>query len=117
VEKRFVILDRDGAIVVARTYFSNPEQVELVPNAISGLEQVRDKGLGLVLVTIKPGRDAACSTLGGSMPYTSGCSKRRSTKCARSRSPALATGNWRSGPRSPSECQGRWRSISRKRTS
>ncbi len=48
---RFVVLDRDGTIIVERQYLSAPEQVELLPGAGTGLRAMRDLGLGLVIVT------------------------------------------------------------------
>jgi D-glycero-D-manno-heptose 1,7-bisphosphate phosphatase len=48
---RFVALDRDGTIIVERHYLSDPDLVELLPGAASGLRQLRELGLGLVVVT------------------------------------------------------------------
>jgi len=48
---RFVILDRDGTINAECKYLSQPEQVELLPGAASGLRQMRALGLGLILIT------------------------------------------------------------------
>ncbi len=50
-QRRFVVLDRDGTIIVERHYLSDPEQVELIPGAAAGLRQLREAGLGLVLIT------------------------------------------------------------------
>lgn len=47
----FVVLDRDGTVIVERHYLSAPEQVELIPGAASGLRQLREMGLSLLLVT------------------------------------------------------------------
>jgi len=52
---RFVVLDRDGTIIVERNYLSDPDQVELLPNAIAGLRAMRNQGLGLVIVTNQSG--------------------------------------------------------------
>jgi D-glycero-D-manno-heptose 1,7-bisphosphate phosphatase len=49
--RRFVALDRDGTVIVERHYLSDPDQVELLAGAASGLRRMRDLGLGLVLVT------------------------------------------------------------------
>jgi D-glycero-D-manno-heptose 1,7-bisphosphate phosphatase len=49
--QRFVVLDRDGTVIVERHYLSAPEDVELIPEAAGALRQLRDRGLGLVLVT------------------------------------------------------------------
>lgn len=50
-KRRFVILDRDGTVIVERHYLSAPKDVELIPEAASALRRLRDQGLGLVLVT------------------------------------------------------------------
>lgn len=50
-QRRFVVLDRDGTIIVERHYLSDPRQVELLPGAASGLKQLSDMGLGLVVIT------------------------------------------------------------------
>src|SRR5208337_2615106 len=47
----FVVLDRDGTIIVERRYLTAPEQVELLPGAAEGLRAMRALGLGLVVVT------------------------------------------------------------------
>ncbi len=49
--RRFVLLDRDGTIIVERHHLSDPEQVELLPGAASGLRRLRQLGLGLVVIT------------------------------------------------------------------
>jgi histidinol-phosphate phosphatase family protein len=52
---RFALLDRDGTLIVERNYLSHPDQVELLPGAIEGLRQLRQMGLGLVVVTNQSG--------------------------------------------------------------
>jgi D-glycero-D-manno-heptose 1,7-bisphosphate phosphatase len=47
----FVVLDRDGTIIVERHYLSNPDQVELLPHSAEGLRGLRRAGLGLVVIT------------------------------------------------------------------
>src|SRR2546421_197502 len=49
--RRFVALDRDGTVIVERHYLSEPREVELLHGAASGLQRLRDLGLGLILVT------------------------------------------------------------------
>jgi D-glycero-D-manno-heptose 1,7-bisphosphate phosphatase len=49
--KRFVLLDRDGTIIKERHYLSDPQQVELLPNAAKGLRLMRTMNLGLVGIT------------------------------------------------------------------
>ncbi|HVX16274.1 MAG TPA: HAD family hydrolase [Pirellulales bacterium] len=53
--KRFVLLDRDGTINVERHYLSDPEQIELLPNAAAGLAEMQRLGLGLAVVTNQSG--------------------------------------------------------------
>lgn len=48
---RFVILDRDGTIIVEKNYLSDPDEVELLPGAAKGLKRMREMGLGLVVIT------------------------------------------------------------------
>jgi D-glycero-D-manno-heptose 1,7-bisphosphate phosphatase len=49
------LLDRDGTIIVERNYLSDPENVELLPYAASGLRALRSLGFGLVVVTNQSG--------------------------------------------------------------
>jgi D-glycero-D-manno-heptose 1,7-bisphosphate phosphatase len=49
--RRFVLLDRDGTVIVERHYLSDPEGVELIAGAAAGLRQLAGLGLGLVVVT------------------------------------------------------------------
>jgi D-glycero-D-manno-heptose 1,7-bisphosphate phosphatase len=53
--RRFVLLDRDGTIIVERHYLSDPNHVELLPGAMTGLRQLNKLGLGLVVVTNQSG--------------------------------------------------------------
>lgn len=53
--KRYVVLDRDGTIIVERHYLSDPEQVELLPGAAEGMRRLAEMGLGLVMVTNQSG--------------------------------------------------------------
>jgi len=47
----FVVLDRDGTLIIERHYLSDPDQVELVPGASAALRSLLDAGFGLVVVT------------------------------------------------------------------
>ena len=53
--RKFIILDRDGTIIVERNYLSDPDQVELLPHAAEGLRQLQHLGFGLVVVTNQSG--------------------------------------------------------------
>ena len=49
--RRFVLLDRDGTILVPHEYLSDPGLVELIPGAGIALRRLRDAGWGLIVVT------------------------------------------------------------------
>jgi D-glycero-D-manno-heptose 1,7-bisphosphate phosphatase len=49
--RQFVVLDRDGTIIVERHYLSDPRQIEFLPGAVQGLRRMLGMGLGLVVVT------------------------------------------------------------------
>lgn len=51
MRRRFVLCDRDGTINVEKHYLSDPDQIQLLPFAASGLRQMAMMGLGLVVVT------------------------------------------------------------------
>lgn len=53
--RRFVLLDRDGTINRERHYLSEPDQLELCPNAGPGLRRMLELGLGLIVVTNQSG--------------------------------------------------------------
>lgn len=46
-----VLLDRDGTINVERNYLSDPDDLELVPNAAAGLRRMQELGLRIAVVT------------------------------------------------------------------
>ncbi len=50
-QRRFVLLDRDGTIIVEKHHLSDPDAVELLAEAGPGLRKLADLGLGLVVVT------------------------------------------------------------------
>jgi D-glycero-D-manno-heptose 1,7-bisphosphate phosphatase len=54
-QRRFVLLDRDGTLIVERNYLSDPDQVELLPGAAAALRRLAARGLGLVVVTNQSG--------------------------------------------------------------
>jgi D-glycero-D-manno-heptose 1,7-bisphosphate phosphatase len=54
-QRRFVVLDRDGTIIVERHYLSDPDAVELLPGVAKALRRLADLGLGLVVVTNQSG--------------------------------------------------------------
>jgi D-glycero-D-manno-heptose 1,7-bisphosphate phosphatase len=50
-DRRFVVLDRDGTIIVEKHYLSDPDAVELIDGAGAALRRLAGLGLGLVVVT------------------------------------------------------------------
>ncbi len=50
-QRRFVLLDRDGTIVVEKHYLRDPDGVELLDGAGQGLRELARLGLGLVVLT------------------------------------------------------------------
>ena len=53
--KRFVLLDRDGTLVVEKNYLSDPDQLELIPGAAEALARLPKSGWGICLVTNQSG--------------------------------------------------------------
>ncbi|MDO8638266.1 MAG: HAD-IIIA family hydrolase [Candidatus Daviesbacteria bacterium] len=54
-QKRFVLLDRDGTLIVERKYLSDPDGVEFIPGALQALKRLKEMGLGIVLITNQAG--------------------------------------------------------------
>ena len=53
--KRFIVLDRDGTIIVEEVYLSDPARVALCSNAGEGLRRMSELGCGLVVVSNQSG--------------------------------------------------------------
>jgi D-glycero-D-manno-heptose 1,7-bisphosphate phosphatase len=53
--RRFVLLDRDGTVMVEKHYLADPEGVELIPGAAAALRRLARRGLGLAVVTNQSG--------------------------------------------------------------
>jgi D-glycero-D-manno-heptose 1,7-bisphosphate phosphatase len=53
--KRFVLLDRDGTVNIDRGYINDPDELELIRGAGQALAQLREQGLGLVIVSNQSG--------------------------------------------------------------
>jgi histidinol-phosphate phosphatase family protein len=53
--KRFVVVDRDGTLIVEKNYLSSADQVELLPNAAAALKRLRGAGLGIVMISNQSG--------------------------------------------------------------
>ena len=48
-------LDRDGTIIVERHYLSDPDGVELLPDAAVGIRALRRSGMPVVVISNQPG--------------------------------------------------------------
>jgi D-glycero-D-manno-heptose 1,7-bisphosphate phosphatase len=53
--RRYVLLDRDGTLIVERNYLARVEEIELLPNTLAGLRRLTQLNLGLVVVTNQSG--------------------------------------------------------------
>ena len=53
--KRYVLLDRDGTVIVDKHYLSDPDGVELLPGAAEGLKRMQDMGFGLAVLSNQSG--------------------------------------------------------------
>ncbi|MBE0656967.1 MAG: HAD family hydrolase [Bryobacteraceae bacterium] len=53
--RRYVLLDRDGTLIVHRPYLGRVDQVELVPGVVEGLQNLSQLGFGLAVLTNQSG--------------------------------------------------------------
>ncbi len=53
--KRFLLLDRDGTLIVEKHYLHDPNEVELIPGVGSALSEARTRGWGMVCVSNQAG--------------------------------------------------------------
>ncbi len=53
--RRFVLLDRDGTVIVERHYLADPDGVTLLPGAVEGLLRLRRLDLRLAIVSNQSG--------------------------------------------------------------
>ena len=51
MKKRFVILDRDGTIIIDKDHLTEVSKVELIPNAAKAIKKFKDMDLGVIIVT------------------------------------------------------------------
>lgn len=54
-KRRFVLLDRDGTLIVEKNYLSNPDEIEFIPGSIRALKELKKLGLGLLIITNQAG--------------------------------------------------------------
>jgi D-glycero-D-manno-heptose 1,7-bisphosphate phosphatase len=55
VQRRFVLIDRDGTINVEKHYLSDPDQVELIPGSGRALKKLQEAGFGICIITNQSG--------------------------------------------------------------
>ncbi len=55
MKKKYILLDRDGTIIVDKNYPSHPDQIELLPNASEGLRRMQSLGFGLIVISNQSG--------------------------------------------------------------
>lgn len=53
--RRFVVLDRDGTVIVERHYLADPGEVALIPGVALALRRLQEQGIGLVVLTNQSG--------------------------------------------------------------
>jgi D,D-heptose 1,7-bisphosphate phosphatase len=53
--KRFLLLDRDGTLIVHKHYLHRPEEVEFIPGAFEALRAIREAGWGIAVVSNQSG--------------------------------------------------------------
>jgi D-glycero-D-manno-heptose 1,7-bisphosphate phosphatase len=53
--KHFVLIDRDGTLIVEKHYLCNPDEVELIPHAARALKLLQEAGWGICVVTNQSG--------------------------------------------------------------
>ena len=51
----YILLDRDGTVIVEKNYLSTPDEIELLPGAVEGMRLMQDAGFGLIIVTNQSG--------------------------------------------------------------
>ena len=52
---RFLLLDRDGTLIVEKNYLHDPAEVELIPGAALVLSEARKNGWGIVCISNQAG--------------------------------------------------------------
>lgn len=63
MKKRFVILDRDGTIILDKDHLTEVNEVELIHNAAKAIKKLNDLGLGVIVVTNQTVIGNGCITL------------------------------------------------------
>lgn len=51
MKRRFVVLDRDGTVIIEKDHLIDINEVVLIPNAANAIKKMNDLGLGVIIVT------------------------------------------------------------------
>lgn len=54
-DKPYAIIDRDGTIIAEKDYLSDPNEIELLPNAVIGMMMLNAAGYGIIIATNQSG--------------------------------------------------------------
>ncbi len=54
-DKKWIILDRDGTLIVEKNYLHDPNEVEILPGVIEGLAKLKERGYKFVVITNQSG--------------------------------------------------------------
>jgi D-glycero-D-manno-heptose 1,7-bisphosphate phosphatase len=54
-KRRYVILDRDGTVIVEKDYLADPDGVQIIHGAAQGIRRMLEVGLGVIIVTNQSG--------------------------------------------------------------
>ena len=55
MSNRFLLVDRDGTLIVEKNYLHDPKEAELIPGAAKALSDAREKGWGIVCLSNQSG--------------------------------------------------------------
>ena len=55
INSRFLLIDRDGTLIVEKEYLSQPDDVELIPGAAHALADARQRGWKILLLSNQSG--------------------------------------------------------------
>lgn len=51
MKKRFIVLDRDGTIIVDKEHLTEISEVELIPGAAKAIKRLKELDLGIIVIT------------------------------------------------------------------
>ncbi len=60
---KVIFVDRDDTIIINKDYLDTPDGIDLLPNAVTGLKAIMDKGYTLIMITNQSGINRGYFTL------------------------------------------------------